>query len=628
MNWLETGSSVARRSACWLALGCLGMLGACTPGPRPDAGPVAAWLSPGAARGANLVLVTLDTIRQDHLGAYGGKGVETPTLDRLASEGLRFASATTVAPVTLPAHASILTGLYPPRLGVGWNGGAALADDQTTLAERFAEAGYDTAAFVSAFVLDRRYGLAQGFATYDDRVESSGTKFPSGVVERRADHTTDAALAWLAGRKPDRPYFLWVHYFDAHAAYLPPEPFATRFAAAPYDGEIAFVDRELGRLLAHLEPQGALERTAVVVIGDHGESLGEHGELTHSIFLYDATTEVPFLIRPPGKALPGAAGGGVVAEPAVSSVDLAPTVLDWFALPAFPVADGLALTRDLPAADRAIYLENRQVEFEFGWSALYALRRRADKYVAAPRPEYYDLAADPGEKTNLLAGLAPPAADALGRQLAALRRALPERVNDLAGAAATPDPEARRKLAALGYLSGGGPADSGFRPDPKDRVAVSRALIEFNEALGHGEFASAMKIFDDLPADLQTDRSLLLARGKLYARLGRLPEAESALRAYLRDGARPEPLLLLAQILILDRRLAEAAELLDRSEALLPGQGGVEIARGDLAIQERDFGAAEAAYRRAIALDPYRAGPSAGLRLRRLQALLASRRPG
>ncbi|MFP3940102.1 MAG: sulfatase, partial [Thermoanaerobaculia bacterium] len=263
------------------------------PAPEPELPP------PGAAAGYNLLLVTLDTTRADHLGAYGDAGAETPNLDRLAAGGLRFTDAVTPVPMTLPAHATLLTGLDPPGHGVRINGRFVLGQEHETLAEALRRAGYETAAFVSSFVLDRRFGLAQGFDRYDARLETTRAAAFAPQTERSAEAVTDAAVEWLEGRRAaggeGRPVFLWVHYFDPHDPYEPPEPFASRFADRPYAGEIAYVDRELGRLLASLERTGLAGRTVVVATADHGESLGEHGERYHSRTLYEGAVRVPLI---------------------------------------------------------------------------------------------------------------------------------------------------------------------------------------------------------------------------------------------------------------------------------------------------------------------------------------------
>ena len=251
----------------------------------------------------NVLLVTIDTLRADHLGSYGAANAMTPTLDALAKRGVQFETALSHVPLTGPSHSSILTGRTPPGHGFRNNGGYVLAPTLRTAAEDFKQGGYRTAAFVSAFPLDRRFGFDRGFDVYEDHLPRGNDPRRTPYVERHADATTDAALRWLGAPSPgaaSNPWFMWVHYYDPHAPYEPPPDFAERFRNAPYDGEIAFVDRELSRVLKAIEQRGELDRTVVLVTADHGESLGEHGEGAHGLFLYDATIRVPWIMAGPG----------------------------------------------------------------------------------------------------------------------------------------------------------------------------------------------------------------------------------------------------------------------------------------------------------------------------------------
>ncbi|MGH9464821.1 MAG: sulfatase, partial [Thermoanaerobaculia bacterium] len=349
----------------------------------------------------SLLLVTLDTTRADHLGAYGATAAKTPVLDALARRGARWAQALTASPLTLPAHCSLLTGLQPPEHGVRDNGVAALPAEVPTLATALAEHGYVTAAVVASRVLDRRFGLDRGFATYDDRMvaESVGQY---GYPERDARAVTDAALAWLAGREGDpgaaeRPWFLWVHYYDPHAPYRPPAAASLATEAERYAGEISWVDEQLERLLAALPAAGAA--TLVAVVGDHGESLGEHGETGHGIFLHQPSLRVPLLI-----AGPGVAPGTVVSE-TVATSRLAATLLGLLgsgaaAAPFGPPLPGIGLDAS-QAGDAAVYSETLLPATAYGWSALKAITDGEWRLVVAPRPQLYDLGADPGELVNL-----------------------------------------------------------------------------------------------------------------------------------------------------------------------------------------------------------------------------------
>jgi choline-sulfatase len=562
------------------------------------------------ASGMNLLVVTLDTTRANALGCYGNERAVTPSLDALARRSLRFATAVSVAPVTLPAHASIFTGRYPYQHGVRLNAEYRLGSGETTLAERLRGRGYDTAAFVSAFVLDARYGLDQGFDVYDDRVEAGrGTAFPSGTIERPADHVTDAALAWLEGRRPGRPFFAWVHYFDPHAPYQPPATVAARVAGA-YEGEVSFMDEQLGRLLGRLAASDLERRTVVIALGDHGESLGEHGEATHGVFVYDSVLRVPFLLSVPGAA-------GSVEEGVVSQVDVVPTVLDLLGIKtgetAGPELDGRSLVGWSPPADRAVYSESLMSYLDFGWAPLHALRRKDDKAILAPRPEYYDLRTDPAERNDLGATEgAARAREPLMRALSAMAdKVAPKHPSD------SLDPEIRERLAALGYAGGAGPSGppGAALRDPKDMIGVSQKLIQANALLTGGRAREALAVVLAAARESPNDRSVLHAQGKIYLRLGRIPEAERALEAFRDIRPKSDVSLLLAQILILDGRYKEAAALLDEAEALDAKHGGVYIARGDMQARQGRPAEARQSYEKARQVDPYRATNLAAARL-------------
>jgi len=575
---------------------------------------------PGALAGMNVLVVTLDTTRADHLGCYGNARAATPVIDRLAAGGIRFAEAATVAPETLPAHATLFTGLLPPRHGMRVNGEGRLDARHVTLAEVARGRGYQTAAFVSAFVLDARFGLSQGFDVYDDDVETAeGPVFAAGNNERSAAAATDAAVAWLRATDKRRPFLAWVHYFDAHAPYAAPEPFGGRFKASPYDGEIAFVDSQLGRLLDVLEETGQRDKTLIVIAGDHGESLGDHGERTHGLFLYRSATRVPLIFWSPRLF----ARPAVVADTVVSLADVAPTLVDMLGVEDAPERDGLSLIATKPVGRRSVYMESMVPYSDFGWSPLFGLRGLRESFVLAPRPECYDLRTDPGERRNLLekgTGTGRPKACAeraqlLDRMLARLPAYEP------AAAGARPlDPETVERLQALGYLGGagaGGPR--GPLADPKDMIDVAGLVADANAMLASGRATEALEIARRAQARSPHDRSVLHTLAKIDLRLGKLKDAEDALRAFRAIQPKADASILLAQIVILDGRLDEAGRLLDEAEGLDPLHGGVHIARGDLLAREGKKDEARASYERAARVDPHRAGGTAAARLARLR---------
>ena len=419
-----------------------------------DALPVA----PGVLTGCNVLLVTLDTTRADRLGCYGNANIQTPVLDRLARSGALFSAASATAPSTLPAHASVLTGLYPAHHGARVNGLYRLSRSHPTLASLLAERGYATGATVSAFVLDASFGLDYGFNLYDDDLSDSPEVALYRCKERKADRTTDRAIAWLASVGA-KPFFLWVHYFDPHLPHEPPPQYTAQCHGNPYDGEIAFVDAQLGRLLDTLETRGLTDRTLVVVVGDHGESLGQHDELTHCLLTYESTLHVP-LIMACGTRL----GGGVHISRRVSQVDLLPTILALLGLPAPASTDGMALTAAIPAS-RAVYAETLHGLVMYGWAALLAVYEGPLKYIHGPHPELFDLSADPNEHANL--------AQSKPQDAARLRQRLTELFGaDLDVTEVDAPTETRTmadlaRLRALGYVGAAAsiPAPA-LRPDP------------------------------------------------------------------------------------------------------------------------------------------------------------------
>jgi len=433
----------------------------------------------------SLVLLTLDTTRADHLGSYGSSTAETPALDALAARGTRFARALTASPLTLPAHASLLTGLDPPEHGARDNGTSSLAADVPTLATVLGTKGYATAAFVASRVLDRRFGLDRGFDVYDDVMAAENTG-EYGYPERDAGAVTDAALGWLAGLPPSRPYFLWAHFYDPHAPYAPPGA-AGGSDDHRYAAEIAYMDVQVGRLLAALPGDG--RHRVIAAVGDHGEALGEHGERSHGIFLYRSVLEVPLILAGPG--IPA----GRVVEPAVPSRRLAPTLARLLGAEGLPpeVLPGLGLDAGEPDG-LSIYHETRMPSAAYGWSSLQAVSDGRFRLIRAPRPELYDYVADPGETRNLLTGQRAEARRM--RDLLAAHESGFE-VRETSGPEA--DPELAAALRSLGYLGGAG-GDRDGTIDPKDGVAMLAELEEAKLLARSGRLAEALPRLEALTA--------------------------------------------------------------------------------------------------------------------------------
>jgi arylsulfatase A-like enzyme/Tfp pilus assembly protein PilF len=573
---------------------------------------LAAVLVPGLrqpARPPNLLLVTLDTVRADRIGAYGYQAARTPALDRLSGAGVRFADATAPAPITGPSHAALLTGMYPGRLGVRDNVTTPLPDDAVTLAETLSARGYQTGGFVGAFLLDRPYGFAQGFQVF----ESGFTRVESGSeanAERRGDAVTDDALRWIASLSAEQPFFAWVHLYDAHVRYEPPEPLATAFADRPYDGEIAFVDQQIDRLADALNARGALDGTYVIAIADHGEALGEHGEDEHGVFLYDEVMRIPWLMRGPG--LPQ----GLVVGRQVRAVDLFPTVLDLLQIEVPSTLDGHSVLPLIdgggPGEDPPAYAETHYPRLHYGWSELRSLRADGWKVIDAPRPELYDLKTDPGEQRNVYETQR-ALADKMIAETQRIWRALGgERAVD----ARQPDPETLQRLRSLGYVGvSAPPAASGTGgADPKDKVAERR---EFNRLISEAiddlrarrpdAAAGKLRRLVELNARAY-DLHLLL--GRAYEQQGKWTEALGEYEmAALLNPYTAAPFLSAAEIDLARQNTASARRRVEEARRLEPQSYDVALVTGRVLEQETRLSDALAAYERAARLNPANVRP-------------------
>jgi arylsulfatase A-like enzyme/thioredoxin-like negative regulator of GroEL len=569
------------------------MLAAACSGERSTTPPPAAV--PAAK---NLVIITIDTLRADRLGVYGYAGARTPAIDAAAKAGVRFTRAYATAPITLTSHASLMTGRYPAGHGARHNG--MRLDLQTpTLADALSRAGFATGGFVGAFPLDRRFGLIKGFQTYGDRmVPPASSESPSiraerpghAINERPGRMVVDEALAWLQDHRGQR-FFLWVHLFEPHAPYGNPADPAqrARSASARYDDEVAEADRQTGRVLEALGPDRA--STLVVIAADHGESFGEHGEIGHSVFVYDTTLRVPLVI-----AGPGIAAGRTSDEPA-ALIDVAPTALRILGVTPFD-ADGIDLEpalagQALPRRD--LYAESFAPLLDFGWSPLRALRSGDAKYIAAPKPELFDVRRDPGETANLIAARAADGA------------AMLERVQrfsglDLAAGAAT-DPEALARLQALGYASGSRANAGSARPDPKDRRALAARIAQVvsGELQGAPLERALRAILAEDPANPQAHLRL----GYVMLESSRCPEAAGHFSTAIAEHLPSvDAHLGLAACEAAARRFPAAAATLRQAEAVEP-DNPVVIANLGLVLSDGGHpDQAVAPLQRALTLDP------------------------
>jgi arylsulfatase A-like enzyme/Tfp pilus assembly protein PilF len=552
-------------------------------------------------RPRNLILVSIDTLRADRLGCYGHAAAQTPRLDRLAGSGLRFAQATTVLPLTLPAHSSLMTGTFPTWHGVRDNGGFYLDDEQTTLAEVLREQGYRTGGFVGAFVLDRRWGIAQGFDHFFDEFDlEQFDQAPSmDFIQRPGAEVVSRALDWI-GQDQDRPFFAFVHLYDPHTPYLAPEPFRSRFPATrsgAYDAEVASTDAQVGRLLDALAAAGRLDDTLVIVVGDHGEMLGEHGEQQHGFFIYDAAVRIPLIIAGPGVTARD------VAEQ-VRIVDVMPTALDLLDVATPTSVQGVSL---LPLArgeslGLVAFSESWFPRYHYGWSDLQSVQDGRYKYIRAPRPELYDLQADPAEAHELSAAR-PQLAANMDRALAAFVARTARA--DAPRGPTTVDADTEARLMALGYIasaSSGRHLEERPRGDPKDKIALFNLLKEATSASFEGRvdeaIAMAKRALKDDPEIVEG----YVLLGNFYKKAKQPAAAiETYRQALERDPTHDNALFSLAVAYLDEGRLDEARLGFERARELDPRNGKVLFNLADVWMRQGRTDLAEAVIRDALA---------------------------
>ncbi|HVQ29322.1 MAG TPA: sulfatase-like hydrolase/transferase [Vicinamibacteria bacterium] len=567
-------------------------------------------LAAAAAGPTNLVFVTIDTLRADHVGAYGYKTGQTTTLDRLAREGVLLEDAVVQAPQTRPSHASIFTGRYPFEHGLRDNYSPPLDPRQTTLAAHLKRQGFATAAFVGAYPVSRSSGLDQGFAVYDDPFgEGEGSTTEESRLERPAGQVVDAALGWLEHRPPGR-FFAWVHLFDPHGPHAAPEPWKTRFPKSPYDGEVAYADAELGRLVAWLDQRDLRRSTLVIVTADHGEGLGDHGEQEHLLFLYDSTLKVPAVLSWPGQV---PEGGRVKGQ--FRSIDWVATSLDLLGVPAMPTS-GLSRAANVrqgtPIPDNESYAESLYGQLHFGWAPLRALRGEGWKHIDAPRPELYRLTEDPGELRNLI--------DDRPQVVTGMRARLRSLDRGEGKTATTPpvDAEAAERLAALGYVGGAFFAGTPSGDDPKDKIAwyeqerrdITTALSLYREGQSEGAFKILERLArPDKDAQgrpvRQRSFNVSYTLGRILIEKRRYADAAATLEEALQILPTATPAYAyLAQAYGGAGKPAEARAVLDRGLARAPKNPELLRARGSLRLRQGDAAGARTDLERARAANP------------------------
>ena len=548
------------------------------------------------------MLITFDTTRADAVGFATGRTDITPTLDQLAKEGTWFSTCISAQPLTMPAHSTIMTGRYPYHHGVRNNGTYVLEQRNVTLAERLKEQGYATHAIVSSYVLDSQFGLDQGFDSYDDDLAGGPQQKMFMFREIRGDRTANKAIEWLKSRRPaDKPFFLWLHFFDPHADYEPPADLAAKFPGERYQAEVAFADRELGRVVRIIDELGLKKNTLIAMTADHGEGLGDHGERSHGIFVYDSTVHVPLLFSGHGVTR------GHKVDAVVRSADIAPTILGMLGFDnggldgssLQPLIDGEAESRP-----RVAYSEVFAPRLNFGWSELRAHRNHTMKYIEAPRAEAYAIAEDPGETTNLITGDSlPPDARPLVAALRTVVRSDPFASGQHGEAKL--DAETRRKLAALGYVWGADTKSAGPRPDPKDRIVYWERFQEAQAAIRRHEYPQALAMVRSV---LEVDKDNVVAMASLANVLTRMNERGEALEIYKRmiqlDPQRDAPYIGAARLLREMGRFSEAEEHARTVIALQPDNADGYTAVGDVLLDQNRFSEAEAMFRQAMKVDP------------------------
>ena len=593
----------------------------------------------------NVVFITIDTLRADHLGCYGYKQIRTPNIDALAAESFRFERAYTPVPVTLPAHTAIFTGTYPTLSGMHDFSGNKLSSKQSTLASVLKEQGYITSAVIGSAVLDSRFGLNQGFDFYYDhfdfnRLQESNLE----EMERPGNVVADVALDWLAKNSQSK-FFLWMHLYDPHYPYRPPAPYSEEYRDRLYDGEIAFADAQVGRLVAFLKTKSLYRNTLIVLTGDHGESLGEHGEKTHGFFIYNATLHVPVLIH-----LPSSTSGKAVAE-LVSLTDLMPTVLQELKVDVPAQVQGRSLLPLLTEKNdaRSLYAETFLPRLHFNWSELRSVETEKFQFIEAPKPELYDLAADPGETHNLYGEKKAVAGELQARLNTLVRQySADQELAEKTGL----DPALMERLKSLGYAGFSGGSSSTTRssslPDPKDRVQVYELISDAIAESQHGEYQNSTekliaalktepgsvpvhyllglnyyrlrefaKAVEEFQRVLQLSPDYELATfqlGLAYARTGDFDQAIIALKKALDlDGTNFSAAYNLGAAYLKKQMVPEAAAAFRQSIGANPDYGPAHRALGQILLYQGQADESLAELRRAAELDPRDAETHAAL---------------
>ena len=537
--------------------------------------------------GAPIILISIDTLRADHLPAYGYQKVRTPNIDALAADGVLFENAWSHAPQTLPAHTSILSGSLPFEHGVRDNIGFKVKQGQWMVQQALHERGWPTGGFVSSYVLRAATGINQGFDTFDSDMPATSGELSVGQVQRDGDRTLAVAQTWLDARDRARPFFLFLHFYEPHKPYAPPQRFASY---EPYDGEIAYVDELIGRLVDHLKAIDLYDRATIVLLSDHGEGLGDHGEQEHGLFLYRETTHVPLIVK-----LAGRHTARRVAAP-VQHIDLVPTILDFSGAPRRADLRGRSLRPLLENSgtlpDTGIYSEALYSRYHFGWSELYGLTDSRYRLIRAPRDELFDLQRDPKEAASIAA------------ERPQVRQAMRSALDGMLAGSSITAPSAvsgedKQRLAALGYVGGGSaaplslPGDS--LPDPKDKVKLLEKYRRAADLAGQLKFEEATALYREVLAEDNGMGDVWLQLAEVLVRQGRTEEAVAAYREVIQRNSRePGALIDMAGALMRLGRLDEAQKHADLAVALAPAGAHEMLSKIALARHDRDGALREA----------------------------------
>jgi len=549
----------------------------------------------------NILIITLDTTRADRIGCYGHKQALTPNLDSLAQQGVLYEQAFSQVPLTLPSHVSIFTGTFPPTNNIRVNAEGILSPEIPTLAELLQSEGYKTGAFISAWVLDSQFGLGRGFDHYDQSFNNFADT-SRGDTERAGNKVCDSALSWM-NKTDNEPFFAWVHFFDPHHPYSPPKKYRD-LLDDPYDGEIAFMDEQIGRLLTLLDEKGIRENTLIVVIGDHGESFEEHNETQHGLFIYNPTMQVPFIM-----SLPGQLPVNKRASQLVQQVDIMPTVLELVNCDIPETVNGKSLINS--SLDSRIYGESTYANQSFGWAPLSYLITSDWKYIHAPQPELYNRQTDPGELNNVI--------DSNSETASKMRDDLEQMVGNMISISAGNaelDAEAIRRLESLGYVtsSSGNNSSADLGRDPKDMAHLYFAMMRAKARNISGRYDESIRILEPLVANSPESPELHACLGEAYLGAKRYADAERELENsiyFLPDDA--VRLVALGDAKRAQGKLAEATSTYQQALDISPNFGQAWSRLGILSAEKGNKNKALTYFSKYVELNPNSANAQTNL---------------